>query len=80
MAMSDEQARRAAAEFMRQKGYEVGPSLIEKVEGLDVWYFYYDLAEGTLELEVEWDGSQWLWSILDFTHRDDGETLVGCGR
>lgn len=80
--MLTEQAERAAAEFMRHKGYgSVTPVEIEEVEGIDVWYFYYDLAEGALELEVEWDGSKWLWGVMDFVHHQDkGETLVGSGR
>ena len=80
--MVTEQAEQAAAAFMRHKGYgAVDPVEIEKVEDLDVWYFYYDLEEGTLELEVEWDGANWFWGVMNFVHHQDrGETLVGCDR
>ena len=79
----EQQAEAAAAEFMRQKGYpKADPHDVEKIEDLDVWYFYYDLPEGTLELEVEWNGVDWIWGVMNFIHfRDqDEQTLVASGR
>lgn len=38
---------------MKKKGYSLRPIHFEKIQGQDVWYYYYDLDEGLLELEVE---------------------------
>ena len=74
-------ARRAAVEFMRHKGYgDVAPKMVEEVDDEDIWYFFYDLEEGTLELEVAWDGAKWFWEVMDFVHyedQDESETLAG---
>lgn len=80
--MSTATARKAAIEFMRHKGYGgASPVEVEKIDGRDLWYFFFDLAEGTLELEVEWDGSKWLWDVIEFVHNQDkGETLATTGR
>jgi hypothetical protein len=76
------EALRAATEFMQHKGYsDVEPVSIERDGDLDVWYFLYELKEGTLELEVEWNGSRWFWEVIDFVHnRDKGETLTDVNR
>jgi len=76
------QARKAAAEFMRHKGYgDAQPVLIEEDEDDYIWYFFYELDEGTLELEVEWSGSKWFWDVIDFVHyQDEGETLAMSSR
>jgi hypothetical protein len=44
---------RAAQEFMKTRGYEVRPVYRITIESLPTaWYYYYDLAEGLLEIEV----------------------------
>lgn len=69
---------RVAQEFMRRKGYNLRPIHYIKVEGQDVWYYYYDLPEGLLELEVEvgpWDieGNA---KVTAFVHGEHTELLV----
>lgn len=61
-----------AALFMKHKGYSgLGPYHQEKLDGQPCWYFYYDLPEGILELEVSWDGAEWDAYVTTFTlHRD----------
>ena len=45
----------AAQEFMRRKGLgSLVPFDVEKLDDMPCWYFYYDLPEGELELEVFW--------------------------
>lgn len=49
---------KTAQEFMRKKGYDLRPIHFLKIVDQDVWYYYYDLDEGLLELEIElgaWD-------------------------
>ncbi len=63
--MGSRQAR-AAQLYMRHKGYKnVRPYEVDKVEGRPIWYFYYDLPDGDLELEVEWDPEdrEWRWVV-----------------
>lgn len=50
---------------MRKKGYEIRPIHSVKISEQPVWYYYYDLPEGLLELEVELNG----W-------KEDGSTRV----
>jgi len=78
--MQIEFAERAASEFMRHKGYgRARPDRVETVDGQDdIWYFFYELHEGTLELEVEWTGEKWSWDVMDFIHREG--TLASSGR
>lgn len=51
-----------ARQFMNHKGLDVEPFEIERVEGQPLWYAYYKMPEGVLELEIwyeaktdEWD-------------------------
>ena len=65
-----------ARDFMRQRGYYKKPKLIERVEGDFCWYYYYDLPEGELELEVSWEEKDgWQATVTDFvlsrTNDDD---------
>lgn len=79
----EQQAESAAREFMRQKGYpDLAPDEVEKVEDMHVWYFYFSLPQGELELEVEWDGAEWSWGVMNFIHFDDEpeETASPMGR
>ena len=47
---------RAAQMFMGRKGLgQLKPYEVEKLDDQPCWYFYYDLPEGDLELEVFWD-------------------------
>lgn len=71
--LSTPQAR-AAAEFMAYKGYpDIHPNQVDKVEGRPIWYFYYDLPHGILELEVEQDRrtGEWSWSATAFTPHEE---------
>jgi hypothetical protein len=46
----------AAQHFMERKGLgHLEPFDVEKLDDQPCWYFYYDLPEGQLELEVFWD-------------------------
>lgn len=49
---------KAAQDFMRRKGYDLRPVHYLKIIDQNVWYYYYDLAEGLLELEVELDSDE----------------------
>ena len=54
--------------FMAHKGYaDIEPYEVEKLDGQACWYFLYDLPEGTLELEVSWDGNEWDALVTTFT-------------
>lgn len=80
--MNDEQARRAAQEYMRDKGYpNIEPIDFDHDEELDqVWYFDFQLPQGVIELEVAWDGKRWWWDVLDFVPRQWRETARAGGR
>lgn len=44
---------KAAQDFMLKKGYpEIRPLGVVRVESQPCWYYYYELPEGILELEV----------------------------
>lgn len=46
----------AAQHFMKHKGLgHLTPFDIDQLEDQPCWYFYYELPEGELELEVFWD-------------------------
>lgn len=80
--MLTQRAIEAASVFMRDKGYpNVAPTRIDRDGEFDMWWFIYELDEGELELEVEWDGSEWVWTVIDFVHYDDPrQTLTGTSR
>jgi hypothetical protein len=59
----------AAQQFMEHKGVPVAPVAVEKLEGQHVWYFYYKLPEGQLELEVLYNGKEWETHVCTFTRR-----------
>lgn len=47
---------KTAQEFMAVKGYpNIRPVGVQAVEEQECWYYYYELPEGLLELEVYWD-------------------------
>lgn len=52
-----------AEHFMRHKGYDKKPHSVEKLEDQPCWYFYYDLPEGELELEVFYDQDEDDWEV-----------------
>lgn len=57
----------AAQQFMDHKGLgHLRPYHVERVDGEPCWYFYYELPEGVLELEVFWDGDTWEWNVYTF--------------
>lgn len=62
----------AARLFMEHKGYsDVRPIEVEKLDDIPCWYFYYDLPEGTLELEVYYDvrREDWISTVTSFVAR-----------
>lgn len=72
--MSESPQDQAARQFMEQRGYHVSPVSVERVENDYCWYFYYELADGDLELEVSWDSQNgWRATVTDFAlDRTDG--------
>lgn len=53
-----------AQHFMREtKGLDVTPYDVEKLELLPCWYFYYELPQGDLELEVFFDEPDDDWKV-----------------
>lgn len=57
-----------AQQFMERKGLgDIQPVDIEKLDDQYCWYFYYELPEGDLELEVLWEGNQWHTTVSTFT-------------
>jgi hypothetical protein len=64
--------------YMRHKGYpDVRPFRIEKLRETPCWYFYYDLPEGELELEVFWNSTDWEAMVTCFSLRDRTPEPVG---
>lgn len=60
---------RIAQHFMRDtKGLKVAPFEVEQLQDRTCWYFYYDLPQGTLELEVFYDDEidDWEVSVTGF--------------
>lgn len=54
--------------FMKSKGYFYPkPRDITKVEGIPCWYYLYKLHDGTLELEVSWNGREWNTLVTSFS-------------
>jgi len=61
------QAESVAEWYMRHKGYlDVVPNACEKIPDLPCWYFYYELPDGRLELEVFWSGTEWQTCVTTF--------------
>lgn len=59
---------RIAQDFMARKGYKrIKPSAVEKLDDQSCWYFYYELPEGHLELEVSYAGGEWNTLVTLFT-------------
>ena len=53
-----------AALFMERKGYpEIKPQAVEFV-GDACWYYYYQLPEGTVELEVAYNRRRSEWETM----------------
>ena len=65
----------AARLYMEHKGYpDIEPVEVDPLEDQPCWYFIYELTEGTLELEVFWNGQEWETTVTSFTiHQDQGE-------
>lgn len=62
----------AARLYMNHKGYpDARPHEVDKLEDEPCWYFYYELPDGDLELEVLWDKSQedWVCTVTSFVAR-----------
>lgn len=60
-----------ARQFMEHKGYlNVEPTEIDELDGTPCWYFLYELPEGSLELEVFWNGREWETTVTTFTLAD----------
>lgn len=59
----------AAQQFMDHKGLgRMAPYDFDKLDDQPCWYFYYDLDEGDLELEVFWDELDgWEVTVTTFT-------------
>lgn len=81
MARPDLRTReaKAAQAFIRRKGYaDVVPEDVIKIEGDLCWYFYYDLPDGYLELEVAWENEAWQYTVTAFQEDLDAmPALVG---
>ncbi len=59
-----------AHDFMRHKGLgHLTPQDVDKIEDQPCWYFYYQLPEGDLELEVYYDAEdrEWDCKVTTFT-------------
>lgn len=60
---------RVADQYMCDKGYPwATPMDVQALEGLPCWYFLYELPEGRLELEVNWDegAQEWETTVTSF--------------
>ena len=57
-----------ARHYMDHKGIGVEPHAIDKLDDLPCWYFYYDLPQGELELEVFFDNvaDDWIVTVTSF--------------
>lgn len=55
-----------AQDFMARKGYGgLKPFAVEEVEAeVALYYFYYQLPEGQLELEVSWNPKTGMWDTM----------------
>lgn len=69
MVIPDMRTREAKAAqlFMQRKGYgDTRPYGVIAIAAQPVWYYYYRLPEGILELEVEWTLGDWYWHVTAF--------------
>ena len=59
---------KAARLFMQHKGLGgLKPFDFDKLDNQPCWYFYYNLPEGKLELEVSWDpAAGWTTCVTTF--------------
>lgn len=58
---------KAASLYMRNNGHgDARPYGLEEIEDGDCWYYYYELPEGVLELEVESTERGWSWQVTNF--------------
>lgn len=74
MARPDLRTRqaKAAQHYMARKGYpKVAPHDVIEIDGQLCWYFYYDLPDGHLELEVRWVNGDWGWRVTAFIETPD---------
>lgn len=64
---------RAALAYMAHKGYPDQPPLgVEVVQGPEpAWYFYFEVPEGLIELEVAYEDDAWWCSVATFLLYDD---------
>jgi len=64
--MTDQEPHVTVAErYLTHKGYQdMEPVRVIQLEGQPCWYFYYELPEGILELEVFWDARDQRWSSM----------------
>lgn len=72
------QAKAAQHYVVNHKGYKQAlPYDVISIEGQPCWYFYYDLPDGRLELEVRWVNGDWVWTVTAFQEPDDGTVDLG---
>lgn len=63
---------KAAQAYMKRKGYsDVQPVDVIPIEGDLCWYFYYNLPDGRLELEVSWEEGDWRYVVTAFQSHGD---------
>lgn len=64
------QAKAAQHYVVTHKGYaDAVPYDVIAIEGQPCWYFYYDLPDGHLELEVQWIHGDWGWAVTSFIEK-----------
>ena len=57
----------AARQYMEHKGLgHLSPFDVEKLDDQPCWYYLYQLNDGTLELEVYWNGKEWETTVCTF--------------
>lgn len=61
----------AAVAFMEHKGYRATPLGLVVEE--EAWYFYFEVPEGLIELEVEFEDEQWWCQVVTFWTYDEME-------
>jgi hypothetical protein len=74
MARPDLRTRqaKAAQAYMHRKGFlSALPFDVIDVEASPCWYFYYNLPDGCLELEVAWENDTWNYAVTAFLEGSD---------